>query len=259
MKQLQGLGVQLPGLASPPQRKVLPIGSLRSHLLLLGCLCLLAGCISIEPSKIANEPLTISKTYRTPPEKPDTPAPKNGSVWHGGLTDIFSDQRARGVGDILTVNIVEVSQASESASTATTRASQTVAQLPNFFGLETNPNGPWKNTANLINANTPYNNFTGTGATSRAGSLSATITARVMEVLPNGNFAIEGKREIYVNNEKQEVLLQGVVRPRDIAFNNTIASTQIADAKVIYTGIGVVAEKQRPGWGQRLFDFIWPF
>jgi flagellar L-ring protein precursor FlgH len=77
--------------------------------------------------------------------------------------------------------------------------------------------------------------------------------------MPNGYLAIEGKREIYVNNEKKEILLQGVVRPRDIAYDNTISSTQIADAKVIYTGVGVVAEKQRPGWAARLFDFVWPF
>ncbi len=227
--------------------------------LLSVCLCLLAGCISIEPSKISNEPLTISKTYRTPPQQPTAPDAKNGSVWHGKLTDMFSDQRAKNVGDILTVNIVEVSQASESASTATTRKSQTVAGITNFFGLETNPNGPWKNPATLVNANAPNNDFTGTGATTRAGSLSASITARVMDLLPNGNLVIEGKREIYVNNEKKEILLQGIVRPRDIAFNNSISSTQIADAKVIYTGIGVVAEKQRPGWAARLFDFVWPF
>ena len=228
-------------------------------MLLLICSCLLAGCISIEPSKIANEPLAISKTYRTPPEKPAAPEAKNGSVWQGRLNNMFSDQRARNVGDILTINIVEVSQASESASTATTRKSQTIAGITNFFGLETNPNGPWKNPGTLINANSPNNDFTGTGATTRAGSLSATITARVMDVLPNGNLTIEGKREIYVNNEKKELLLQGIVRQRDIAFDNTISSTQIADAKVIYTGIGVVAEKQRPGWAARLFDFLYPF
>ncbi len=230
------------------------------RLLLCAGLSLLAGCISIEPSKINNEPFTISKVYRELPEKTQVPAPTNGSVWHSnGFSNMFSDQRARNVGDILTVNIVEVSQASESASTATTRKSQTTAGISNFFGLETNPNGPFKNPATLINANAPNNDFTGTGATSRAGSLSATITARVMDILPNGNLAIEGKREIYVNNEKKEILLQGIVRPRDIAYNNTISSTQIADAKVIYTGIGVVAEKQRPGWAARLFDFVWPF
>jgi len=152
-----------------------------------------------------------------------------------------------------------VSQASESAQTALTRKSQTVSQIGGLFGMENHQSGPWKNLGNIVNVNTPNNDFTGTGQTTRQGALSATITARVTEVMPNGNLAIEGKREIYVNNEKKEILLQGIVRPKDIASNNTISSTQIADAKVIYTGIGVVAEKQRPGWGARLFDFIWPF
>ncbi len=220
---------------------------------------LLCGCFSLESSKIRNEPFTISNTYKVHEEDAKPPDAKGGSVWHGQLTSLFSDQRARNVGDILTVKITEISQASESATTATSRQSQTVAQLNNFFGIENHQIGPWKNTANLINSNTPYNDFQGAGATTRTGSLSATITARVMEVLPTGNLAIEGKREIFVNNEKKEILVQGIVRPRDIAFDNSILSTQVADAKVMYTGIGVVAEKQRPGWGQRLFDYVWPF
>lgn len=232
---------------------------MRRNLLLVLLMSVLCGCFSFESSKIQNEPFTISNTYRASQEDTKPPEPKGGSVWHGQLTSLFSDQRARNVGDILTVKITEISQASESATTDTSRQSQTVAQVPNFFGIENHGIGPWKNTANLINTNTPYNNFQGAGATTRTGSLSATITVRVMEVLPNGNLAIEGKREIYVNNEKKEILLQGIVRPRDIAFDNSVLSTQVADAKVKYTGIGVVAEKQRPGWGQRLFDYLWPF
>jgi len=220
---------------------------------------LLCSCFSVESSKIKGEPFTLSDTYKAPQEDSKPPEAKGGSVWHGQLTSLFSDQRARYVGDILTVKITEISQASESATTDTTRKSQTLAQVPNFFGLENHGTGPIKNMANLINSNTPNNDFSGAGATTRTGSLSATITVRVMEVLPNGNLVIEGKREIYVNNEKKEILLQGVVRPRDIAFDNSVLSTQVADAKVMYTGIGVVAEKQRPGWGQRLFDYVWPF
>jgi len=232
---------------------------MKRNLLLALFVPLLCGCFSLEPSKIKNEPFTIANTYRANQEDVKPPEPKGGSVWHGQLTSLFSDQRARYVGDILTVKITEISQASESATTDTTRKSQTVGQLTNFFGIENHGIGPWKNTGNLINTNTPNNDFSGAGATTRTGSLSATITARVMEVLPNGNLAVEGKREIYVNNEKKEILLQGIVRPRDIAFDNSVFSTQVADAKVIYTGIGVVAEKQRPGWGQRLFDYVWPF
>ena len=223
------------------------------------CALVLAGCISIEPSKIANEPMTISKTYKQAPSKPVFPETTNGGIAQGRLGALFADQRARNIGDILTITIVEVSQASESAQTALTRKSQTVSQIGGLFGMENHTTGPWKNIGNIVNVNTPNNDFTGTGQTTRQGALSATITARVTEVMPNGNLAIEGKREIYVNNEKKEILLQGVVRPKDIASNNTISSTQIADAKIIYTGIGVVAEKQRPGWGARLFDFIWPF
>jgi flagellar L-ring protein precursor FlgH len=112
---------------------------------------------------------------------------------------------------------------------------------------------------NVIKAGANKNDFSGSGETKRSGSLTTTMAARVMEVLPNGNLAVEGKREIYVNNEKKEILLQGIVRPRDIASDNTIYSTQIADAKIIYTGIGVLAEKQRPGWAARIFDYVWPF
>jgi len=227
--------------------------------MLLLSFSLLSGCFSLESSKISKEPFNISNTYKVTPQGAPVPPAKDGSVWHGQLTTLFSDQRARQVGDIVTVNITEVTNASEAATTTMTRKSQTIAGAANFFGLESNPNGPWKNPSTMINTNSPNNDFAGSGQTTRTGSLNATITARVVTVLPNGNLAIEGKREIFVNNEKKEILLQGIVRPRDIAYDNTISSTQVADAKVIYTGIGVVAEWQRPGWGQRLFDFIWPW
>lgn len=229
-------------------------------LLLVTVVVLIAGCTTgLEPSRIQNEPFTISNIYRMPQNKPAASEAQAGSVWRGQLTSLFVDQRANHIGDIVTVKIVEVSQASEKATTDTTRDSETSAGISNFFGLETNPNGPWKTPNTLISGGMKKNDFSGSGETTRGGSLSATITARVMDVLPNGNLAIEGKREIYVNNEKKEILLQGIIRPRDIAYDNSIFSTQVADAKVIYTGIGVVAEKQRPGWMARLLDFAWPF
>jgi flagellar L-ring protein FlgH len=232
---------------------------MRRTILLTAGIALLTGCTTgLEPSRIQNEPFNISNTYRTAPSRPMPSTAESGSVWRGQLTGLFGDQRARQVGDIVTVKIVEVSQASEKATTKTERDSDTDAGISSFFGLEANPHGIYKNPASLVSAKAS-NNFDGKGETTRGGSLSATITARVMDVLPNGNLAIEGKREIYVNNEKKEILLQGIIRPRDIAYDNSIRSTQVADAKIIYTGIGVVAEKQRPGWLARLFDFAWPF
>ena len=126
------------------------------------------------------------------------------------------------------------------------------------MGLETNMFPSSITPAKMIGASTK-NDFSGSGETTRTGSLSATITARIVDVLPNGNLAVEGKRELYVNNEKKEILVQGIVRQKDIAYDNSILSTQIADAKIIYTGIGVVGEKQSPGWLARIVDIVWPF
>jgi flagellar L-ring protein precursor FlgH len=217
------------------------------------------GCTTgLEQSRIKNEPFNISNTYKMSPQQQTPTEAKAGSVWKGQLTSLYGDQRAKQVGDIVTIKIVEISQASEKATTDTSRQSQASAGISNFFGLELKPSGPWTNPGSLINSKMS-NDYTGSGETTRTGSLSATITARIMDVLPTGNLAIEGKREIYVNNEKKEILVQGVIRPRDIAYDNSILSTQVADAKIIYTGIGVVSEKQRPGWLARALDFVWPF
>jgi flagellar L-ring protein FlgH len=217
----------------------------------------LTACQLLNTSRIKNEPFVIDNTYKI--AKP-TVDPKPGSIWKGSgrSNNYFSDDRARMVGDIVTVKIVEVSQASESATTDTKRSSEVLAGIPNFMGLETNNYPSSINPEKMISAKT-QNDFSGSGGTTRTGSLSATITARVVDVLPSGNLAIEGKREINVNNERKEILLQGIVRPKDIASDNSILSTQVADAKVIYTGVGSVGEKQNPGWLARIVDVVWPF
>ena len=101
--------------------------------------------------------------------------------------------------------------------------------------------------------------FDGSGATSRKNSLSATITDIVRQVLPNGNLYIEGKKEVIINNERQYIIVSGIVRPEDIRPDNSVTSDQIADARIQYSGRGVLADKQRPGWLGRLLDLVWPF
>ncbi len=218
---------------------------------------LFAGCQTPGSSKIKDEPFVIDNTYRT--ASPGV-KPKPGSIYRGvnSNSNFLGDHRARGVGDIITVNIVEVTSATEKAGTTTKRDSSTNAGIPNLLGLETSAYPSTWNPDKLISAST-QNDFEGSGETTRGGSLRATITARVVDVLPNGNLAIEGKREISINNEKKEILVQGVVRPRDLAYDNSVYSTQIADAKIIYTGVGVLGEKQRPGWLARIVDIVWPF
>jgi flagellar L-ring protein precursor FlgH len=225
------------------------------------------GCNTVSPlekSRIKDEPFVLDNTFKYSRQDSSKirQGTQQGTIWRGEATanNFYVDQRAKGIGDIITIRIVEVSQASEKATTDTGRNSEINAGISNYFGWEAkypamNAN---INKEALIKANTS-NKFAGSGETTRTGTLSATISAKVVDLLPNGNLAIEGKRELYINNEKKEILLQGVVRPRDISYDNSVLSTQVADAKVIYTGIGVIGEKQRPGWLTRVFDIVWPF
>lgn len=218
----------------------------------------LAGCDTLQQSRIKDEPFIIDDTYRLAKTGLVTTHP--GSIWKGPgrANTLFVDQRAEFVGDILTVKIVEVSTASEKATTDTSRSNDIETGISNLMGLETNKFPSSITPEKMIAAKTS-SDFSGEGETTRTGSLSATITARIVDVLPSGNLAVEGKRELYVNNEKKEILVQGIVRPKDIAYDNSILSTQIADAKIIYTGIGVIGERQSPGWLSRIADTVWPF
>jgi flagellar L-ring protein precursor FlgH len=101
--------------------------------------------------------------------------------------------------------------------------------------------------------------FDGSGTTTRSGDLSAYMTARVTEVLPNGDFRILGSREVMVNNENQLIILSGVIRPRDISPENIVLSTYISDAKIAYSGSGIIDDRQRPGWLANLLNTVWPF
>jgi flagellar L-ring protein FlgH len=175
----------------------------------------------------------------------------------------FQDLRAHKVGDLVTINIVETSKASKQADTKTGRTSSIDAGISNLLGYE----GKMKSSLGLPKSfdNTAMfkasmgNNFDGSGSTSRDESMTASITARVMEVLPNGNLVIEGTRKIRVNNETQNITLSGIIRRMDISPDNTVLSTYIANARIAYTGNGPVSDKQRPGWLARILDLVWPF
>jgi flagellar L-ring protein precursor FlgH len=99
----------------------------------------------------------------------------------------------------------------------------------------------------------------GEGKTERQSSFTSFLTARVIQVLPNRNLIIQGRRNMRINNETEIVTLTGIVRPDDIDRNNVVPSTKVADARVMISGAGVVSDKQRVGWGQRIIDHVWPF
>ena len=188
-----------------------------------------------------------------------------GSLWseESAHSILFMDYKARRVNDIITISIVEVSSASGQANTKTGRKSSIDASITDFlgspsdFGLK-NLWGGGNGFNPKIGAAT-NNSFDGSGETSRKGSLTASITARVIKVLPNGNLVIRGRKEVTINNDEQIIFLRGIVRPKDISANNTVLSTYIADARIEYTGKGVINNNQQPGWLARILDKIWPF
>ncbi|HIJ80670.1 MAG TPA: flagellar basal body L-ring protein FlgH [Desulfuromonadales bacterium] len=184
----------------------------------------------------------------------------SGSIWQASSGSVFEDFKARRRGDIVTIVITETASASKAAKTDTSRGTTLNAGIPNFMGLE--KVGLLKNNigdlSKLINASVD-STYKGSGSTSRQENLNATIAARVIDVFPNGNMFIEGRRNIRVNNEDQEIILEGTVRSRDITANNTVASTNIADARISYSGRGIVSDRQGPGWLMNVVDKVWPF
>lgn len=170
---------------------------------------------------------------------------------------MFEDRRAARVGDIVIVRIVEQQSGSKSAKTTADRASTISAGASGgLFGL----NSLTEKFAQYFDLDaTTSNEFEGEGSTSRQDSLSGTIAAQVVEVFPNGDLKIRGKREVTVNSEKQTMIIRGIVRRIDLDTSNTVLSTAVADAQIEYTGLGVVDEVQRPGWLVRLFNWLTPF
>jgi flagellar L-ring protein precursor FlgH len=182
----------------------------------------------------------------------------NGSLWQASAGGIVEDYKARSRGDIVTIVITETASASKEATTGTSRASDVAAGIPNLFGLESSGLTKYMDLSKLANASVS-SKFNGSGSTTRKENLNATITARVIDVLANGNLLIEGRRNVLVNNEDQIIVLTGTVRPRDINSDNQVNSTLVADARIMYSGNGIISDRQQPGWLMGIMDKVWPF
>jgi flagellar L-ring protein FlgH len=187
---------------------------------------------------------------------------EEGSLWEEDnyLSGLFRNQKARQIGDIVTIKIVESSKATNKASTQTGRSSDLSAGVANFFGAENeySSSSPFFNPFGSVGGSFD-SDFKGDGTTQRSGDLTAYLSARVVDVLPNGNIVVTGSREVMVNNEKQQITLSGIVRPADISADNQVESTFISDAKISYNGKGVLDDSQSPGWLVRTLDKVWPF
>jgi flagellar L-ring protein precursor FlgH len=170
------------------------------------------------------------------------------------MASLVADQRARQVNDLVTIRVIESIAASGTADAALGKDSSAGAAVGHFFGLEKHlPSSI--DPANVAGASASTK-FKGSGATSRTGDLTATMTARVTEVLPNGDLVLEGAREIEINGDRQIVVLTGVLRPADILPGNVAPSTAVGQLRIRYFGRGLMKDNLRPGWLIRVLNIV---
>ncbi len=199
----------------------------------------------------------------------EAPAPQRtaGAIYQAGMDmPLFEDRRARRVGDLLTVRLVEATNATTKASTSTKKENSVDIPGASLFGSAITFNAPKfiplaSNTGNTLGASLESaQKFTGTGDSSQGNTLSGSITVTVAEVLPNGNLVVRGEKSLRLNQGAEYVRIAGIVRPHDIQTDNSVYSTQVADAQIIYSGEGAMADANTMGWLSRFFNSpFWPF
>ena len=181
------------------------------------------------------------------------------SLWTDHSRSIFVDERSLNVGDIITVTISENSTETKNNETSTERKSSLTAAITAFLY----PSGA----SGLLTKNgqlpaMAYNSdhlHDGKGAINNSETIVAQIAVQIIDVLPNGDLVIEGKRDTSFSNEHQTIVLRGTVRPEDVAANNTVPSTNVANATIQIIGKGTVSDSQNKGWFNRIWDKINPF
>lgn len=182
------------------------------------------------------------------------------SLWRQGDQGLYSNIKARNIGDVVTVAINESATADNAADTSTARDSSASVSLSKLFGFEQDLDGIHKNIDPDLLLDAAYrNSFKGSGGTSREGRLQAVMAARIMEVYPDGNLLIKGSKQITINNETNLLRLAGIIRPEDISAQNVVDSKHVMNSNINYQGRGVISDKQSQGWLVRILDNIWPF
>ena len=239
---------------------------MKKSLALIAPLALLGACSSameavrgpeLAPIGYPAALVPVNQQYLEPPAQ----AASANSLWRTGARSFFGDQRARHVGDILTVNIDIDDRAQVQNSTARSRNNEINSGVTNLFGLEAEAmdsiGGAFDPSALIGFGGESTSN--GSGVISRSEKVSLTVAAVVTAVLPNGNMVIQGRQEVRTNREVRELTVAGIVRPEDISSANTIAHTQIAEARISYGGRGDVSRVQAPPAAQALAERFNPF
>ena len=223
------------------------------RLLAVLCVAALSGCNSMpvrDPAFAATLPPPIPQ-----------PAQNDGAIYQPGYDmQLFQDIKAHRVGDLITIRLAEATNASKKAATDTKRQNDTTVDNPTILGTKPEfalPGGlplTGTSTASLQTNLSSQNDFTGAGDSSQSNTLTGDITVTVAQVLPNGYLMVRGEKRIQLNQGNEYVKISGIVRPADIASDNSVLSTQVADATIVYSGDGQLADANHQGWLARFFN-----
>ena len=234
-------------------------------ILAFGALLLLAGCAGLEHKPDPD----FAATY--PEATPPPPARPSGGIYQasyqpGNTLYLFEDVKPRRAGDVLTVVLVEETSASKAAKTATSKNNSTDITNPTLLGSPVQFNTPnflplESHSGNGLGTSLEAErDFSGTGNSSQSNSLTGRVTVTVAQVQPNGNLMVRGEKWLKLNQGEEYVQISGIVRPADIRPDNTVLSTQVADARIAYTGKGAINDANVMGWLARFFaSAIFPF
>jgi flagellar L-ring protein precursor FlgH len=241
-------------------------------LMLVGLAITSAGCSHLDKiSEIGETPkLSAIESPKTKPgykpvsmpmPEPEAVSYNPNSLWRNGSRSFFKDQRARKVGDIITVMIEITDKAeidNESTRDRSGNTSAGIDALAGYTSLLKKILPHDSNLSNLVNVNSSHTD-SGSGTVDREEKLTTKMAAVVMQELPNGNLVIEGRQEVRVNHEIREIIVAGVIRPEDVSSINTIDISKIAEARVSYGGRGHITNVQAPRYGNQMLDILLPF
>lgn len=215
----------------------------------IGALLLVAGCATDRAALEGNEVWRPAAPDYALPE-----VPSNGAIYQAG-TDVrlFENSVARRVGDVLTIRLVENMDAAKSSSTSTNKSNSINLPAPVIGGRAVTANS----IPILENSLESEKAFGGSGASRQSNSLFGDITVTVAQRLPNGNLFVRGEKWITINQGKEFVRVSGIVRGIDIAADNSVLSTKLADARITYSGRGAIADANSPGILSRFFNLPW--
>ena len=225
------------------------------HAALAAAALALTACDSMPSRDPAFAP-----SFPAPLEVPQQRQAATGAIYQVGYDKVlFEDVKARRVGDILTVRLVEATKATKASSNDISKDQKSTIDNPTILGASPQFGLPGLLPLNITSGNTLASKlgsnhaFNGKSATAQNNSLSGDISVTVADVLPNGNLIVRGEKRLNLNAGNEYVKISGMVRPLDIQANNTVLSTKIADATIVYNGDGAEADSSKTGWLARFF------